>query len=182
MRQSLSVSGQDWYESQSISHGIYRIRETFIANWLRCNIWLVRGSNSDLLIDSGLGLHSLAPMLATITQHPITAVMTHCHFDHMGGAHEFERRLGHKACNEMCHQPMSSEMNVSAFIRAETFRALPYEGFSVNQFSVITGAPYRLFGWGWCNRFRKSNISNISLARSFPWFDCTLWKENGNTI
>jgi len=75
-------------------------------------------------------------MLATITQHPITAVMTHCHFDHMGGAHEFERRLGHKACNEMCHQPMSSEMNVSAFIRAETFRALPYEGFSVNQFSV----------------------------------------------
>ena len=136
MRQPLTVSSQNWYESQSMSHGIYRIRETFIANWLRCNIWLVRGSNSDLLIDSGLGLYSLAPILATITQHPITVVMTHCHFDHMGGAHEFDRRLGHKACDEMYHQPMSSEINVSAFIRAETFRALPYEGFSVNQFSV----------------------------------------------
>ena len=140
MKQSLEVPAQDWYESQSIGHGIFRIRETFIAHWLRCNIWLVRGSNKDLLIDSGLGLHSLAPILATITEQPITAVMTHCHFDHMGGAHEFRRRLGHKAFSDIYHQPMSSELDIGAFIRAETFRALPYSGFSIDQFSV-TAAP-----------------------------------------
>ena len=42
----------DWYEIHNVSEDITLIREKYVANWLRCNIWHVRGKNFDLLIGS----------------------------------------------------------------------------------------------------------------------------------
>ncbi len=87
----------DWYEIQNVSDGISLIREKYVANWLRCNIWHVRGKNFDLLIDTGMGLRPLKKEIAALSQNPIKVISTHCHFDHIGGAHEFDCRLGHKS-------------------------------------------------------------------------------------
>ena len=86
----------DWYEIQNVSDGVSLIREKYVANWLRCNIWHVRGKNFDLLIDTGMGLRPLKKEIATLSGNPIKVVSTHCHFDHIGGAYEFDCRLGHK--------------------------------------------------------------------------------------
>jgi glyoxylase-like metal-dependent hydrolase (beta-lactamase superfamily II) len=74
----------DWYEVIRISDDISLIREKYIAHWLRCNIWHLRGKNYDLLIDSGMGLRPLKQVIATLSEKPITVVSTHCHFDHLG--------------------------------------------------------------------------------------------------
>ncbi len=128
----------DWYETQALSDDIFLIREKYVAHWLRCNIWLVKGRDRNLVIDSGMGLSPLKPGLLALAGSSLTAVMTHCHFDHIGGLFEFEDRLGHRACSDNYLDPMScfKKTGGEAFVRAETFSALPFDGFSFESYKV----------------------------------------------
>ncbi len=131
----------DWYEIRSISDGISLIREKYVADWLRCNIWHVQGRNFDLLIDTGMGLRPLKKEIASISDNPIKVISTHCHFDHIGGANEFDCRLGHKSEASIHASPdKHSAGDWDAFIRAETFIRLPDDSFVVENYSV-TPAP-----------------------------------------
>ncbi len=140
MPRPLPIAGDDWYEIIRMSDGVSLIRERYVADWLRCNIWHVQGRNHDLLIDSGLGLRPLKPEIARLSAKPVIAVMSHCHFDHIGAGCEFSERLGHRACRSVYLDPLPAEMPIDAFIRAETFMALPDERFSIESFN-ITPAP-----------------------------------------
>ena len=79
------------------SDGISLVQEAGVANFMRCNIWLVRGRDRDLVIDTGMGLESLKDWISGETDRPLTAVTTHAHFDHIAGLHEFDERLGHRS-------------------------------------------------------------------------------------
>ena len=129
MNDSITIAGNDWYDLTPLGDGITLIRERYVAEWLRCNIWHIQGKHHDLLIDSGLGLRPLKPEIARLSSRPVIAVMSHCHFDHIGSCHEFDKRLGHRACSDVYLDPMPPEMKIDAFIRAETFKSLPHDRF-----------------------------------------------------
>ena len=132
---------QDWYEVQHLSDGISLIREKHVAHWLRCNIWHLRGRDRDLIIDTGLGLRPLTREIAQLTERPITAIMTHSHFDHAGGLHQFNDRCGHRAEADIIASPTSANTVAdTGYLRADTFTALPYEGFSHDSY-VVRPAP-----------------------------------------
>lgn len=53
-----------------------------------------QGSRCDLVIDAGLGIWNLPEFLTQsglIGKKPVLAVATHCHFDHVGGLHQFKQ-------------------------------------------------------------------------------------------
>lgn len=128
---------RDWYQCRSLPDGISRIHEVHVAPWLRCNIWHVRGRDRDLIIDTGMGLRPLTREIATLSERPVTAIMTHAHFDHAGGMHEFPDRCGHKAEADIIAYPTAANTVADAgYVRAETFTALPYEGFSYKDYRV----------------------------------------------
>ena len=77
-----------------LSDRISLIQETGVANFLRCNIWHVRGRDCDLVIDTGMGLGPLKDWVRQTSDRPLKAICTHCHFEHMGSLHEFDCRLG----------------------------------------------------------------------------------------
>ncbi len=87
------------------SDGISLIQESGVANFMRCNIWLVRGRDRDLVIDTGMGLESLKERITRETDRPLAAVTTHAHFDHIAGLHEFDERLGHRSEAEIYAAP-----------------------------------------------------------------------------
>jgi glyoxylase-like metal-dependent hydrolase (beta-lactamase superfamily II) len=84
-----------WYAHRTIGDGVSLIWETQLKPFYRCNIWHVRGRDGDILIDSGMGLRPLAPVVAAITEKPVTAIASHGHVDHIGGHHEFAARAIH---------------------------------------------------------------------------------------
>lgn len=128
---------QDWYEVLHVGGGISLIREKHVAPWLRCNIWHVRGRDHDLIIDTGMGLRPLVKEVAQLAERPLTAVMTHCHFDHAGGLHQFEHRCGHSAEAHVMADPTAQNTVADAgYVIAETFTALPWEGFSHQDYAV----------------------------------------------
>lgn len=99
------MSATDWYAHKSIGEGLYWIQEKFFESSNRANIWLLRGSHQDVVIDTGLGLRSLPDYINTKgllgddpqRKNPILAIATHAHFDHSGGLHQFEQVGVHSA-------------------------------------------------------------------------------------
>lgn len=127
----------DWFRATPIDDGVTRIHERHVAQWLRCNIWHVRGRDRDLIIDTGMGLRSLQHELPATTERPLTAIATHCHFDHAGGMHEFAHRCGHRKEAHILENPTAQNTVADAgYVRADTFTALPYEGFSHDSYTV----------------------------------------------
>ena len=78
-----------WFERKMIDDDITLIWEPHVDPLGRCNIWHVRGSESDLLVDTGMGIAELKPAIADLLGHGVIAFATHTHFDHVGSLHEF---------------------------------------------------------------------------------------------
>jgi glyoxylase-like metal-dependent hydrolase (beta-lactamase superfamily II) len=132
---SLPVAGR-WYELSDVGAGVVRIFESHVAPWMRCNMWLIRGRERDLLVDTGMGLRPLRTEVAALRERPVHAVCTHCHFDHMGCAHEFEVRLGHAAEAFVYGNPDLDNSCALAWIGGDLLTALPHEGYRLENYRL----------------------------------------------
>ena len=63
--------------------------------------YLLEGSESALLIDTGMGLGDLRGLVRTLTAKPVTVVNTHAHLDHFGANGQFESFCFHEADKEV---------------------------------------------------------------------------------
>jgi glyoxylase-like metal-dependent hydrolase (beta-lactamase superfamily II) len=94
-RQELPVA-HPWFRADDAGDGITRLTEPFVTPFLVSNVWHVRGSDRDLVVDTGNGVGPLRPVVDALTEgRPVTAAVTHGHFDHVGCLHEFDDRLCH---------------------------------------------------------------------------------------
>lgn len=140
---------RDWYQTTSLGEDVTLISEIHVARWLRCNIWHIRGRDADLVIDTGMGLRPLPEEIARLSDRPQIALMTHSHFDHAGGLCDFDIRCGH--CSEAAIIADPTPANTVAdtgYVRAETFTALPWEGFSYQDYEVRPAPLTRLLDEG----------------------------------
>ncbi|PZF77611.1 MBL fold metallo-hydrolase [Aestuariivirga litoralis] len=136
----MRVADGPWYELRPAGPGLSHIVERHVAPWMRCNMWLIHGRDTNLLIDTGMGLRPIKPEIAALGEKPVTAVCTHCHFDHIGCAHEFDHRLGHAAEAMDYATPDLVRSCASSWIGAELLTALPHEGYELKNFR-LTPAP-----------------------------------------
>lgn len=84
----------EWFRKRIIGDGLTVIDEPHVHPFFRANIYHLVGRDRDLLIDSGMGLSSLAAIIPTVPGKPLLAVATHIHVDHVGSLHEFANRAG----------------------------------------------------------------------------------------
>ena len=128
-----------WFKTERIRDDLYCITEPHYTQDNRANLWLIKGSTADLLIDTGLGVSSLKLYLADILDKPLKVVASHVHFDHSGSCHEFDDVYIHK--NEH-HALCTGDQNLIlsapeiGFVPDSDFEFLPYEGFSVSTYAV----------------------------------------------
>jgi glyoxylase-like metal-dependent hydrolase (beta-lactamase superfamily II) len=139
---------EDWYASTDVGDGITRIEEPFIDVFYRCNIWFVRGRNSNLLLDSGLGALSLTARLPWLQAEPVIAVASHAHFDHIGSHHEFAQRACHRAEAQILAHPTRDSTLATRYARLEMFHALPPGGFDQVRYEVRPAPATRLLEEG----------------------------------
>ncbi len=128
-----------WFETERIRDGLFCITEPGYTRVNRANLWLIRGRDADLLIDTGLGVSSLKAYLADMLDKPLKVVASHVHFDHSGGCHEFDEvyihaNEHHALCSGdprlICSDP------ALGFVPDDDFHELPWEGFSADAYAV----------------------------------------------
>jgi glyoxylase-like metal-dependent hydrolase (beta-lactamase superfamily II) len=95
-----------WFVCETVSEGVTRITERHVHRLLRCNVWHIQGIDSDLVVDTSLGLAPLRPYVGRESDDDILAVATHSHADHIGGLHEFSNRAVHRAELEDMAKPL----------------------------------------------------------------------------
>ena len=130
-----------WFEHQDLDAGLSLFWEPHVHPFFRCNIWLVRGRDRDLLVDSGMGLRSLRPKLGLTEGKPVIAVATHAHVDHIGSLHEFCDRRAHSA-EARAYETMPDDVTVAPMFRnvEDPVTALPHAGWKVSDYA-LTPAP-----------------------------------------
>lgn len=142
---------EDWFGRKTMSDGVTLLSEVHVDPFARCNVWHIRGRERDLIIDTGLGVRSLREAAADLFERPVTAVLTHSHFDHIGGAYEFAERIAHADEVEELAEPRSfrgltaramgetlvQRLRAAGYDVPEQFlTAMPHDGFPVDDYSV----------------------------------------------
>jgi glyoxylase-like metal-dependent hydrolase (beta-lactamase superfamily II) len=78
-----------WFEVTQLSPDLYRITEPRCHRWVRANCFLILGGARDILVDSGMGVAPLRPVLDRLSTRPRLVFTTHAHLDHVGSHPEF---------------------------------------------------------------------------------------------
>ncbi|MBZ9740092.1 MULTISPECIES: MBL fold metallo-hydrolase [unclassified Mesorhizobium] len=107
-----------WFSSEDLGGGITRLWEPHVHSFFRSNIFHLRGRDVDLVIDAGMGLVPLKPLLNLSRGKPALAVATHIHVDHVGALSEFETRAGHRA-EAAFFADMADEHTLAHLFRAQ---------------------------------------------------------------
>ncbi|MEA4911740.1 MAG: MBL fold metallo-hydrolase [Oscillospiraceae bacterium] len=77
-----------WFEVYALPTGILAIYEP--GHFQEVISFLVPGLDKAMLVDTGMGMGDIKAVVEKLTPLPVFVVNTHCHFDHIGGNHQFD--------------------------------------------------------------------------------------------
>ena len=90
-----SAPVKPWFTVEPIGRDTLVFSE--YRHWEETHCYLLLGRTSALLIDTGLGVCDLAPLVRAHTGLPVLAAATHVHWDHIGSHGSFAQRGVHPA-------------------------------------------------------------------------------------
>ena len=81
----------DWFEVYEVEADVWAIYEPF--QWQEVISYLIIGSNTALLFDTGNGIGNIKAIVDQLTEKPIQVLNSHSHFDHIGGNYQYQNIL-----------------------------------------------------------------------------------------
>ncbi len=148
-----------WFKAKPAGLGVTMLTEPYVEFFFQSNVWHVRGRDRDLVVDTGNGIGDLRGELRPFTEiRPVVAVVTHGHFDHVGGLHAFDERVCHRleAADVGDPFPLPAfradypdwfELEIRQYgyeVPETTVRAWPPGGFDRGRFGARPSTPTRL--------------------------------------
>jgi glyoxylase-like metal-dependent hydrolase (beta-lactamase superfamily II) len=142
------LNPRDWYAIDVMGDGVTRIAERHALPLHGGQAWLVRGRDRDVLIDACTGIVPLKPLVQDLSGREPVLVVTHAHYDHMGGAHEFGARFAHPA--EVAAMVLGGRAATLAegWLGAGSFRRAPWPGFDPAAHEIRPAPPTGLLSDG----------------------------------
>jgi glyoxylase-like metal-dependent hydrolase (beta-lactamase superfamily II) len=128
-----------WYAIQTQGDGILRFNEIHVDPYAVGDIWLLRGSARDLVVDTGSGIVPPASIIAAVSATPVLAVALNCYYDHAGGWHSFAERACHPLDAAALRTPTEESTLAAEYLTDETLYALPRAGYRAADYRM-TGA------------------------------------------
>lgn len=85
----------DWFTTERADEDTYILSE--YRHREETHSYLLCGRERALLIDTGLGAADISAAVRALTPLPVSVVLTHAHWDHIGGLARFPARAVHRA-------------------------------------------------------------------------------------
>lgn len=135
-----------WFRTTPLDGAVTLIVEPHVHVVWQANLYFVRGRDRDMLVDTGMGVAPMAPVIAQLQGAPeLVCVLTHAHIDHMGGAHEFASRLIHPAEAGELAQPSRKGTLYRDEIAPGLLDRLARMGYPVEWDMLIDAAPHESY-------------------------------------
>lgn len=130
----------EWFTIEQIDKDTHIISE--YKHWEESHAYLLNGTTSSLLIDTGLGIMNIYNEVVKLTNKPIIAVATHVHWDHIGGHKYFPNFYVHEnEVNWLAGEfPLTIEQ-IKSFVVEDC--ELP-EGFNIEDYEFFQGTATRI--------------------------------------
>jgi glyoxylase-like metal-dependent hydrolase (beta-lactamase superfamily II) len=77
-----------WFTIRKIHPHVFALAEFF--HWEKVVSYLVVGQKAAVLVDSGMGYGDIHGAIRSITSLPVSVLLTHGHWDHIGGVNLFD--------------------------------------------------------------------------------------------
>ncbi len=135
---------ETWFSIEAYDNDILRFREHHIDSFAVGDIWLVRGKDMDLAVDTGSGIIPPAPLVEAVAGKPVTAVALNHYYDHAGGWHSFSKRACHPLEAPELKNPYPDRSSIGVYLNDTTLWSLPWDGFKVSDFTMVPAEPTRL--------------------------------------
>lgn len=135
----------NWFTTEKISDDTFVISE--YRHYEQTHCYLLMGRERALLIDTGLGVENMRSAAEQLTRLPITAVITHAHWDYIGSLADFSERAVFSAESDWVN---GSFPLPAAAVRAQLIKGdndFPAD-FCADSYAVCPSAPTRLLADG----------------------------------
>jgi len=149
-----------WFSVTWVTGRTAMLVEPHVDGLLQANLFYLLGRERDLLVDTGNGIAPVAPVLARFARggrrHELLCLATHAHVDHIGGFHEFDRRLLHPAEEDAARRigdrtplatgtwpdELKAQFAASGFVLPDVLvEAVPFAGFDPRAFRIVPATP-----------------------------------------
>jgi hydroxyacylglutathione hydrolase len=167
-------------QSQPLTTSWFTVKEVSPKVWAiddrkAVNIYLVEGSDSAMVIDTGMGVADLLAQVMKLTSKPLIVVNTHGHPDHAGANYQFDKIYIHAADSvdaRACNLKASRESAAKNMLRGAVPDDIDLFKGRENHFRFIGVRNGHIFNLG--NR----QIEVIETPGHTPGSICLLDKEN----
>lgn len=133
-----------WFTVDQVDPDTYIVSE--YRHWEETHCYLLNGRDRALLIDTGLGICDISPVVAALARGPVTAVATHIHWDHIGGHRYYPDFYAHEA--ELSWLQGGFPQPIELIRGYVTDRCQLPEGYDVNTYECFQGTPTRVLRGG----------------------------------
>jgi glyoxylase-like metal-dependent hydrolase (beta-lactamase superfamily II) len=132
-------SQDDWFELYQVAEGVTAIYEPH--QWQEVISYLIEGTQSALLFDTGNGIGNIAKVVRSLTDKPIRVLNSHSHYDHVGGNHSFENIIGMQTPFTIARQQGHENKDIAIEVSEQALcRPLPLGVSQANH----RGRPYKI--------------------------------------
>jgi glyoxylase-like metal-dependent hydrolase (beta-lactamase superfamily II) len=169
-----------WFGVEYHGEEIWRLREAHIDPFLAGDIWLVRGRDRALVVDSGTGIRSPVPLIEALSGKPVIAVALNCFYDHAGGLHHFSERACHPGDAAAIAEPSDATSLSGIYVRDSMFSALPEAGYQASDYRMRGAAPTRLLEEGDVIDLGNRRIEVLHTPGMTPGSLCLWERETGS--
>ncbi len=135
---------EHWYAIKPLDSKVVWIREIHVDPYVAGDIWLLRGSRRDLVVDNGMGIVPPLPVIEALATKPVVAIALNCYFDHAGGWYNFAERLCHPLDAEALADPSEESRSAHAYLTDESLSALPRPGYATSDYKMQGATPTEL--------------------------------------
>ena len=162
-----------WYGVEPCDGNIIHIRETHIDQWAAGDIWLICGTDRNIVFDTGTGIMPLEPLVNRLSNKPKLAIACCHYYDHAGGMYQFEDSACHYLESELVAKPQGG--TESQF--EEEFFALPYEDYQASKYVQEAASPTRLLHDGDLIDLGDRSLEVLHIPGRTPG-SIALWEES----
>ena len=137
-----------WYGLDLCENEIIRFAEVHVDSFAVGDVWLVRGTEMDVAIDTGSGIVPAGPIVEAVADKRVLAVALTCSYDHAGGWHSFSERACHELDAEALASPPEDNNEILVYLTEDMFSALPRSRYHPSDYKMVGATPTRLLDDG----------------------------------